>query len=406
MPAGSPDPSRASQAGKAHTGKRCSRVVGECRGEETGVVDVLGPSRSGTSGGARECFVVLEGLPRPEEVAEEGASTKPSSRPSSTRGLRAAGSSASRAGSRAGQPFAGLAPVCPRAGSRLGDAEDDGVSVTSMSSASCGGVKRRVGMHRPASPPATRASAKRARGKDASPPVDIDDPPAALVPSPARPLEGGYAGAVRRRTTPAAAVGAVDSSTPAVGGETFPVSIKPAGRKKKGRGRKRGAQAALPSTLPQQSLAPPPTNPATAPANPDGAAWSQVVGRRARRAAGTASAAPVTPAPPQKGTSKRAGRLKKAPPRVVAPPRSAAVTITVPEGSKATYEETIRRARQGVDLGALGIEALSRKRAVTGGLIVQVPGADGALKAAALAAKVTAALGSLDVKVARPVKKT
>ncbi|XP_053976890.1 uncharacterized protein LOC128875357 [Hylaeus volcanicus] len=152
---------------------------------------------------------------------------------------------------------------------------------------------------------------------------------------------------LRRQTTPVAAVGAVASSTPAVGGESFPVIIKSAGRKKKGWGRKRGAQADLPSTLPQQSLAPPPTNLATAPANPDGAAWSQVVGRRSRRAAGTASAAPVTPAPPQKSTSKRAGVLMKAPPRVVAPPRSAAVTITVLEGRKATYEEAIRRARQG-----------------------------------------------------------
>ncbi|XP_076301658.1 uncharacterized protein LOC143219640 [Lasioglossum baleicum] len=159
-----------------------------------------------------------------------------------------------------------------------------------------------------------------------------------------------------------------------------------------------------PSTAGTRSKIPAPSSSSDGPrpldfVPPEGT-WSEVVGRKERRKAKATSAQSAAPAP--KGGT---GHATKAPPRVAAPPRSAAVTITVPVGSKATYEEAIRRARQGVDLGALGIETLQWKRAVTGGLIIQVSGADGGAKADALAAGMTSALRGMEVRVARPVKK-
>nr|XP_033337278.1 uncharacterized protein LOC117226743 [Megalopta genalis] len=62
-------------------------------------------------------------------------------------------------------------------------------------------------------------------------------------------------------------------------------------------------------------------------------------------------------------------------------------------------------ARSKVDLAEIGIASLRPRRAVTGGLILEVPGTDGAAKATVLATKVAEAQAGTGVKVARPVKK-
>ncbi|XP_054003314.1 uncharacterized protein LOC128889607 [Hylaeus anthracinus] len=84
---------------------------------------------------------------------------------------------------------------------------------------------------------------------------------------------------------------------------------------------------------------------------------------------------------------------------------TATVTITVPKGSSATYEEAVRVTRRGIDLAALGIEALSWKTAVTGGLITKIPGAESAARADALVNQMKTVLGGMNVMVSRPVKK-
>ncbi|XP_076301808.1 uncharacterized protein LOC143219885 [Lasioglossum baleicum] len=188
--------------------------------------------------------------------------------------------------------------------------------------------------------------------------------------------------------------------------------IPPAKRKKKkkkktiaGDGNVLGVALTTPVSHPLRLAAPPGVQPQAWPVvSPPstGEAWSQVVGRRARR---EAAALPLLNGVRMLSPKGKPGTRKGSAPRVVAPPRTAAVTITVPEGSMATYEEAIKVARQDINLGDLGIEALTWKRAINGGLIIQIPGAEGASRADVLAAKMYSALRGMDVRVSRPVKK-
>lgn len=65
------------------------------------------------------------------------------------------------------------------------------------------------------------------------------------------------------------------------------------------------------------------------------------------------------------------------------PLKQAAVVITCPEGK---YSECIRLARERVNLEELGIEATKSKRALTGALILEIPGPESESKANRLAA--------------------
>jgi hypothetical protein len=63
----------------------------------------------------------------------------------------------------------------------------------------------------------------------------------------------------------------------------------------------------------------------------------------------------------------------------------------------------MKRARRSVDLQSLGIDALRPKRAVTGGLLLEVLGQESGPKADRLAERLREALGEAGVTVARPV---
>lgn len=82
---------------------------------------------------------------------------------------------------------------------------------------------------------------------------------------------------------------------------------------------------------------------------------ARILGRKAKAKAKAqakvGAAAPQSPFPLTKGKKKNA-------PTVVTPPKTAAVFLTVEEGSAATLEGAIRAARQRIDLAALGIGAL------------------------------------------------
>lgn len=78
------------------------------------------------------------------------------------------------------------------------------------------------------------------------------------------------------------------------------------------------------------------------------------------------------------------------------------MVLTCPEGQ---YSEILRLARERVDIASLGIEALRPKRALTGALILEVPGPEGNAKADALADRIRNALGTREgVRVSRPKK--
>jgi len=103
---------------------------------------------------------------------------------------------------------------------------------------------------------------------------------------------------------------------------------------------------------------------------------------------------------------------KSTPAKMRKPPRrTAAVTLSLlpsPEGQQrekaATIAEALKLAKEKIDLKEIGIEYLRPKRAITGALILEVPGENSSPKADNLAAKLSQIVGVLGVKVARPIK--
>jgi len=84
------------------------------------------------------------------------------------------------------------------------------------------------------------------------------------------------------------------------------------------------------------------------------------------------------------------------------PPRTAAVQVTCPPGE---YAETMRLARARVNIKDLGIPELRPRRARTGALLLEVPGADGGRRASVLAGKLREALGDREgITISQPVK--
>lgn len=144
--------------------------------------------------------------------------------------------------------------------------------------------------------------------------------------------------------------------------------------------------------------------------------WATVVGRRAKKTAKKVAAAAAVPPPATAEQRKKKGPAMAAPPSQVPtasqkakympgrPPRTAAVTLTVPPGSKTTYAEAMTLARAKVNIADLGIASVRPRRAVTGAMILEVPGQEGAAKADIFAEKIREALAGTDVRVARPVK--
>lgn len=167
------------------------------------------------------------------------------------------------------------------------------------------------------------------------------------------------------------------------------------------------------ATRPKSATRPVPTTQAPPAAEP---AWVTVVGRKAkakerRAAAETTKSKPAREGrvaeaskrqPDKQGAAKKAKKKRRRKlPRV---PKSAAVSVTVPEGSQASYAQVMQAAKAKIRLSDLGIAEVKQKRAINGGLLLQVAGEECAGKADALAAKLHEAVADLGVKVARPTK--
>ncbi|CAH2209136.1 jg18883, partial [Pararge aegeria aegeria] len=126
--------------------------------------------------------------------------------------------------------------------------------------------------------------------------------------------------------------------------------------------------------------------------------WTKVVGRKTK--ATTSAAKKSADATPGKTTYSGRTKSTKPPPS----PKTAAVTITLTDGSTANYAEAMAAAKQRINLADCGISHLRQKKAITGGLILEVPGPDSTKKADALAERLRAALADMGVRIARPVK--
>ncbi|XP_039312408.1 uncharacterized protein LOC120359335 [Solenopsis invicta] len=164
---------------------------------------------------------------------------------------------------------------------------------------------------------------------------------------------------------------------------------------KKGR-RKKGTTAA--PTVPSLTKRQPGggvavTNKVAGPSNKNGLPAANV-----RSAGSTTKKAPTTKTPPP---SKPKGKKERKGGKV----RPAAVVLTVPPKkiNDLPYAEVMKAARSKVDLAALEIDHLRMRRAVTGGIILELPGEESAPKADRLAEKLVAALGESGVRVSRPV---
>jgi hypothetical protein len=55
-------------------------------------------------------------------------------------------------------------------------------------------------------------------------------------------------------------------------------------------------------------------------------------------------------------------------------PRTSAVTLTLCEGSKMSYAEVIATARRNVPLGEISVTSVGMRKALTGAIIIKVPG--------------------------------
>ena len=131
--------------------------------------------------------------------------------------------------------------------------------------------------------------------------------------------------------------------------------------------------------------------------------WAVVVGRGAKKKA----AKPAKPAPPPTGD----GRAPRRPVGTGAPgasvpraPRTATVAITAPAGGDAEKEFSTRvsAAMAAIDVGQLSIPAMRPKRAVTGGLVLEIPGAQAAERAAVLRDRLLEQLGNSGIRVHCP----
>lgn len=218
--------------------------------------------------------------------------------------------------------------------------------------------------------------------------------------------------------------GALKGPTP------LPKAAAPKAAKREGGG---GAEP-LPSSKKKRSkkaasLPPPPGAPPTPQARkgPQGTApppqvaeeWAQVVGRKERRKASYAAKAAQAPPPPapqvprkralegaRGGAAQQQQKAKAKPkPKLPRTPTASAITLTRPEGCELGLDKAMEMLRSSIKLEDFGISGLRPKRAVTGALLLEVPGDGGAAKAEALASRMTEVLAGTGVKVTRPVKR-
>lgn len=77
-----------------------------------------------------------------------------------------------------------------------------------------------------------------------------------------------------------------------------------------------------------------------------------------------------SPHPPPHGVKKAMGKVRPS-----RPPRTTAVAVTT-SGEGPSYAEITSRARQSIKLADLGIKGVRPKRAITGGLILEILGED------------------------------
>lgn len=158
--------------------------------------------------------------------------------------------------------------------------------------------------------------------------------------------------------------------------------------------RKRGKKAAAPAP----TMAPEPVAPVMQTTNMQPSVaqnWATVTARK------PAAKDATTRVGTSKSVKKPKAQTKVKPLKV---PKSAAITLTVPQGSEINIAAVMAAAKQRIRLSDCGIDTVRPKRAITGALILEVSGDDCSSKADVLAEKMRVALTDMDVVIGRPVK--
>ena len=86
-------------------------------------------------------------------------------------------------------------------------------------------------------------------------------------------------------------------------------------------------------------------------------------------------------------------------------PRTSAVTLTLSEGANMSYANVVSTARRTIPLGEIGLQAVRMKKAVTGGIVIRVPGDKDREKASLLATRLAGVLDPSKVRVGAPTIK-
>ncbi|XP_020299105.1 uncharacterized protein LOC109863280 [Pseudomyrmex gracilis] len=135
--------------------------------------------------------------------------------------------------------------------------------------------------------------------------------------------------------------------------------------------------------------------------------WATVTrrGRPTKRGQGDPQTAGPTARPESGNLPQSSSRRRAASQPRRRPLRTAAVTLTC-VGDSVDTKTALSQARQKINLPGLGIEKISTRRARTGGLVIEVHGADGHAKADALAAEMRSVLEEHGdaVRVGRPTQ--
>lgn len=129
-------------------------------------------------------------------------------------------------------------------------------------------------------------------------------------------------------------------------------------------------------------------------ASDSSSSWATVVSRKTKKT------------PPKEKVSHRSGEVKsntkKVKPARIS--RSAVIAVTIPSGSDVTYATVMATAKEKISLEECGIDAIRPKRAITGGLILELSGTDCTSKADQLAGRMRDSLADLGARISRPVK--
>lgn len=88
------------------------------------------------------------------------------------------------------------------------------------------------------------------------------------------------------------------------------------------------------------------------------------------------------------------------------PPRGAAVCVTASQDGETNIRDAMTRVREEVDPDKLGVKIYNTKRTLTGGVLIEIRGADRQQQARTLANKIEEVLEGSGVKVTTPVKTT